>query len=118
MKIKLLLGLSILLVQMAQSQKVDAKELTEYQNKIMSERLDLSEKQQEQIMVHNAAFSEKQAALMNKEGSMFSKIGDVKKMRKERAAELKKILSEEQLEIFEDEIAPELRSYMKSKMKG
>lgn len=118
MKTKLLLATSVLLAQIAIAQNMDPKEMAAYQDKIMFERLDLSEQQQEQITEHNVKFSEKQAALMNREGSMFGKMGDIKKIKKERSAELKKILSKEQLEIFEDEIAPEIRSYMRSKMKG
>lgn len=117
MKTKLLI-LVALLAQMALAQKMNPKDMAEFQNKIMLERLDLSESQQEQIEAHNVHFSEKQAALMNREGSMFSKIGDIKKMKKERNAELEKILSEEQMEIFEDDVEPEIRRYMRSKMKG
>ena len=120
MKIKLVIMTTVMLVlvQMVVGQKIDSKEMAKYQNEIMFERLDLSEKQQDKIMAHNSAFSEKQAALMNREGSMFSKMGEMKKMKKEKKAELQNILSKEQMEIFEDELAPKIRSYMRGKMKG
>ncbi len=106
------------MVQMAIAQKMNPQEMAEYQNKIMFEKLDLNESQKEKLTAHNIEFSEKQATLMNREGSMFSKIGEVKKLKKLRNAELEKILSKSQMEVFEDDIEPEIRSYMRSKMKG
>ncbi|MEN1785186.1 MAG: hypothetical protein AAGF77_08615 [Bacteroidota bacterium] len=118
MKTKILFISALLCALWSNGQKVDAQELADYQNNLMIEKLDLSEVQVEQVKVHNAKYAEKQAELMNREGSMFGKIGDVKRMKKARNAALEKILSPTQMEVFEDEVAPALSKHMRKKMMG
>lgn len=118
MKTKLFMAIVLLSVQLIMGQKMDAKEMANYQTNLMMERLELNQEQKEKVKEHNLKFSEKQAALMNKEGSMFGKMGDMKKIKKERNAELGTILDKEQMEVFEDEIEPEIRKHMRKKMMG
>ncbi|MDT0606800.1 hypothetical protein [Croceitalea rosinachiae] len=116
MKTRLVVAIAILSAQLISGQKINAKEIADYQTNLMVERLDLNQEQKKKITEHNLKFSKKQAALMNREGSMFGKIGDIKKIKKERNAELEIILNKEQMEVFEDEIEPEIRKHMRKKM--
>jgi|GEM_PF-4818708 len=105
------------MVQSVTAQKLDAQEMADYQTRTMSEQLKLNESQKEQVTELNVEFSKKQADLMNREGSMFSKMGDMKRIGKEKNAALEKILTEEQMEKYEDDIQPQIRKHMRSKMK-
>ncbi|UOY08979.1 hypothetical protein L0P88_10690 [Muricauda sp. SCSIO 64092] len=113
MKTKLSMAMAILLVQLVMGQEMDPNKMADYQNTIMIEQLDLSDSQKEQVKAINLKYSKKQAALLNKEGSMFSKMGDMKKIKKAKNEELEEVLSKEQMEIFENEIEPEMRKQMK-----
>ena len=113
MKTKLSMAMAILLVQLVLGQEMDPHKMADYQNTIMIEQLDLSDSQKEQVRAINLKYSEKQAALLNKEGSMFSKMGDMKKIKKAKNEELEEVLSKAQMEIFENEIEPEMRKQMK-----
>ena len=90
--------------------------MAQYQNQVMSEELNLNEEQQVQIEELNFKYSKKQADLMNSEGSMFGKMGDMKKIRKEKTQELEQILTEEQMKKFEDDVEPKMRKEMRKKM--
>lgn len=105
-------------VQYMTAQKMDPQEMADYQTKIMSEELELNESQKRRVTELNLEFSEKQAELMNREGSMFGKMGDMKKIRKEKTEALGEILTKEQMEKYEDHIQPEMRKYMREKMRS
>ncbi|MEM8847144.1 MAG: hypothetical protein AAGD17_08595 [Bacteroidota bacterium] len=96
--------------------KMDANEMAEYQNNLMKSELNLNSEQLAKVEELNAKYSVKTADLMNKEGSMFGKIGDMKKIKKAKNEELAKILTEEQMEKFEDELEPKIRKTMRKKM--
>ena len=96
--------------------KMDANEMAEYQNNLMKSELNLNSEQLAKVEQLNAKYSVKTADLMNKEGSMFGKIGDMKKIKKAKNEELAKILTEEQMEKFEDELEPKIRKTMRKKM--
>lgn len=96
--------------------KMDAQEMAQYQNDVMSKELNLNPEQLEKIEEVNFRYSKRQAELMNREGSMFGKIGDMKKIRKEKNAELGQVLSKEQMKEYEDEVEPKIRKNMREKM--
>ncbi|MEM1002603.1 MAG: hypothetical protein AAGH46_08140 [Bacteroidota bacterium] len=96
--------------------KMDAKEMAEYQTNLMKSELNLNSEQLTKVEDLNARYSVKTADLMNKEGSMFGKMGDMKKIKKAKNEELEQILTEEQMEKFEDELEPKIRKTMRKKM--
>lgn len=116
MKSRFLVFVVVFSVQCGLAQNIDAKELEDYQNKVMFEKLDLTENQISLVKEHNSKYSKKQAELMNREGSMFGKIGEVRRMKKARNEELEKILSADQFEVFEDDIEPMISKHMRKKM--
>ncbi|MEL6917135.1 MAG: hypothetical protein AAFO99_05320 [Bacteroidota bacterium] len=119
MKTKFLFTTFLLLVlQWSNAQEMDPEEMADYATTTMIEQLNLNEEQQEQVTGLNLKYSKKQADLMNRKGSMFSKMGDMKKIKKEKNKELEKILSKEQMEKFEDDVEPMIRDHMRKKMKG
>ena len=105
-------------VQNITAQKMAPQEMADYQTKIMSEELELNESQKKRVTELNLEFSEKQAELMNKEGSMFGKMGDMKKIGKEKNAALEEILTKEQMEKYKDQVGPKIRKHMREKMRG
>ncbi|PRX55394.1 hypothetical protein CLV81_3806 [Flagellimonas meridianipacifica] len=96
--------------------KMDATKMAEYQTNLMKSELNLDEEQLTKVEEVNVRYSKKTADLMNKEGSMFGKMGDMKKIKKAKNQELERILSEEQMEKFEDELEPQMRKTMRKKM--
>ena len=96
--------------------KVDADKMAEYQTSLMKSELNLDKEQEVQVEELNIKYSKKMADLMNSEGSMFGKMGDMKKIKKAKNGELEKILSEDQMELFEDELEPQIRKKMRKKM--
>ncbi|GAB5475087.1 MAG: hypothetical protein Mars2KO_31860 [Maribacter sp.] len=119
MKTRFLLFLTLMATsQFVGAQKADAKEMADYQTETMITELDLNEEQREKVSVINSKYSEKSADLMNAEGSMFGKIGDMKAINKAKNKELEKVLSEEQMEKYEDDVAPKMRKHMRKKMMG
>lgn len=96
--------------------KMDAKEMAEYQTNLMKSELNLNSEQLTKVEDLNARYSVKTADLMNKDGSMFGKMGDMKKIKKAKNEELEQILTEEQMEKFEDELEPKIRKTMRKKM--
>ncbi|UJH69140.1 hypothetical protein [Allomuricauda sp. SCSIO 65647] len=111
-------ALLLFVMQWGNAQKMDAQKMADYQTETMTEQLDLSEEQQKQIAELNLEYSEKQATLMNQEGSMFSKMDDMKQIAKDKKAELKKVLSKEQMKKYEDDVAPMMRKKMRKKMRS
>ncbi len=97
-------------------QKMDPVKMAEYQTQLMIDRLDLVDGQEKELRGINEKYSELQAALLNKEGSMFSKIGDMKRIKKEKNQELERVLTKEQMKVYEKELEPEMRETMKKQM--
>ncbi len=118
MKKRILIPFLVLIVQFSFGQsQMTAKEMADYQDKLMVEELDLTEEQQKSVKEINLRYAIKQKTLIEKEGSMFGKIGDMKKVKKNKNAELEKVLTESQFEKYEDDLEPKIRKYIKSKMK-
>ena len=97
-------------------QKMDPVKMAKYQTQLMIDRLDLVDGQEKELRGINEKYSELQAALLNKEGSMFSKIGDMKRIKKEKNQELERVLTKEQMKVYEKELEPEMRETMKKQM--
>ncbi len=106
-------GAMCLMTQLLIAQKMDAQKMADYQTEIMVEQLSLSEDQREQIATLNLRYSEKQAALMNREGSMFSKMGEMKDIRRDKNMELEAVLTESQMKKYEEEVAPMIRKELR-----
>ncbi|MEM1258717.1 MAG: hypothetical protein AAGH81_09315 [Bacteroidota bacterium] len=111
-------ALLLFVIQWGNAQKMKAQEMADYQTETMIEQLGLSEEQQDKIAELNLKYSKRQAALMNQEGSMFSKMGDMKQIAGDKKAELEKVLSRAQMKKFEDEVAPKMRKEMRKKMRS
>ena len=95
---------------------MDPQKMADNQTQMMTEALDLNEEQKEQVASLNLKYSEKQAALLNQKGSMFSKMGDMKKINKEKNTELELVLTAEQMEKYKEEVQPEMRNQMRKRM--
>lgn len=106
----------LVIVQKSIAQEVNALELENYQNELMIKELSLNEEQVVEIQKINKHFSEKQANLINSEGSMLGKIGDVRRLKKEKNAQLQKVLTKSQMEQYEDDLEPKIKKYFRSKM--
>ena len=122
MKVKntLILSLLILISVSGFAQKATpeqqlkkATELTQTSDKIMKESLKLTEEQVPLVSEINMDFSKKMVALFAKTGSKFGKIGDMKKNVKDRDAKFKKVLTKDQMELFEDEVSDKIRKEMR-----
>ena len=93
-------------------------EMTQDADQTMKENLNLSVDQIPKVSEINLAFSKKMVTLFKAPGSMFGKIGDVKKNMKDRNLQFKKVLTEEQMKVFKDKIESKLRKNMKKIMKS
>ncbi|MEL6484646.1 MAG: hypothetical protein AAFP96_07345, partial [Bacteroidota bacterium] len=95
MRSKMLLTLSLfaLATSMGFAQKMDPDKMAKYQTDLMVKELDLSEVQEEKVTKLNEKYSVKMADLMNREGSMLGKMGEMKSIKKEKNAELEKVHS-------------------------
>lgn len=113
------LGLVLMLtIHCAQAQdKIDAQEIAEYQTNLMVQELALNEDQQNEVEPINLRYAEKAAALLNAEGSMFSKIGDIQENNQQKKDTLSTVLTEAQLKKYEDELEPTFRQYFRNKMR-
>ncbi|MET1260627.1 hypothetical protein ABV409_14870 [Flagellimonas sp. DF-77] len=118
MKNKLALFTALLVAQLAFGQKMDPVKMADYQTDLMVERLALTETQKTAVHAINQKYSVKQAELLNRKGSMFSKMGDMKKIKKAKNAEMEAVLTDEQMTILVDELEPEMREQMKKNKKG
>lgn len=98
-------------------EKPTTDQIVNYQNTLITKNLDLSEEQQKTVSKINVKYAEKQKEIMEKEGSMFSKIGDIKKLKKDKTKELQNVLNKEQFKIYEDKIAPQIKNYMRKHLK-
>lgn len=94
-----------------------AQQMADYQNNLMTEELNLSEAQQKTVGEINLRYSKQQKTLLEKQGSMFGKMGEMKKIQKNKNAELQKVLTNSQFEIYEDGVEPKIRKHMRKNMK-
>ncbi len=115
-KFHVLLACMLISLSAIGQKKMDADKMAAYQNDLMKTELNLDEEQEVKVEKVNAKYSKKMADLMNSEGSMFGKMGEMKKIKKAKNAELEKILSKDQMELFEDELEPQIRKEMRKKM--
>lgn len=118
-KMKHLILITMMLFTSLQTMaQLTPEEAADYQNDVMEKELNLTEEQKEAVGILNLEFSKKQMDLINAPGSMFGKIGDMRKIKSEKTDLLSKILTKEQMKKYEDDIEPALRKYMRSKMKS
>ena len=110
--IAMMLASSSILAQMTPEKAAN------YQNTIMSKELNLTEDQKNSLAVHNLEFSKKQIALMNAPGSMLGKIGDMRAINRKKKEALAKILTQEQMKKYEDDVEPAIRKYMRKNIKS
>lgn len=103
--------------QFLHAQKVEADKMAAYQTETMVSALDLNEDQIDEITAINTKYSAKSAELINAEGSMFGKMGDMRAIAKQKNAELEKVLTERQMEKYTNEVAPKMRQHMRKQMK-
>lgn len=96
--------------------KLTANEIATYQDSVMQKELHLKETLIEPLKKINLKYAEKQKALMDKKGSMFGKIGDMRNLKKSKNTELKAILTKAQFEKYEDDVEPVIRKYMRKQM--
>ncbi|WP_299248431.1 hypothetical protein [uncultured Aquimarina sp.] len=98
-------------------QKMNVTEMSEYQTYQMIKELSLTKEQTEKVEIINLKYTEKMVVLMEAEGSMFGKIGEMNEIKKGKSAELEKVLSQEQLEKYEDDVAPKIKKHLRKNMK-
>ncbi|WP_299222222.1 hypothetical protein [uncultured Aquimarina sp.] len=98
-------------------QKMNATEMADYQTQQMVEELNLNKEQAEKVEVINLKYTERMVVLMEAEGSMFGKIGEMNEIKKGKFSELEKVLSQEQLEKYEDDVAPNIKKHLRKNMK-
>ncbi|WP_405208667.1 hypothetical protein [Aquimarina sp. LLG6339-5] len=98
-------------------QKMTITEMANYQTETMINELALDEKQTEKVASINLKYSAKMVVLMEAEGSMFGKMGDMKKIKQNKSDELKMVFTPEQFEKYEDDVAPSIRKHMRKNMK-
>ncbi len=118
MKLQSLITTLLLIIgQLAFSQEnLSAEEIADYQNNLMTEELELTEVQQERVSEINKRYAIEQKSLIEQEGSMFGKMGEMKKIKREKNSELETVLTKEQFEKYEDDLAPQIRNYMRKNM--
>ncbi len=115
-KFSILVALMLISLSVIGQNKMDANKMAEYQTSLMKSELNLDKEQQDKVEELNIKYSKKMADLMNREGSMFGKMGEMKKIKKAKNGELEKILSDDQMELFEDELEPQIRKTMRKRM--
>lgn len=98
-------------------EKINALEIADYQNKKMIRILELDDDQTIRTKEINLKYAEKITALIASEGSMFGKIGEMRKIKKLKNEELKKVLSAKQIRVYEEDLEPKFREHFKKQMK-
>lgn len=117
MTIRLLLaGLLLSIGGWCKAQNIDPQEMADYQTNTMTEYLNLSKDQVDSVKEINLKYSKKQSVLMNREGSMFSKMSEMKKISEDKKGELEKVLSNQQLRKYEEDVEPLMRKEMRKRM--
>ncbi len=111
------LVLVITQVSLGQEKNLTAQQIADYQNSLMIKELKLNEDQQKTVAEINLRYAKQQKTLIEKEGSMLGKIGDMKKIKKAKNEELINVLTEEQFEKYEDDLESQIRKYMRKNMK-
>ncbi len=114
----LILITMMLLTSLQTMAQLTPEEAADYQTTIMEKELNLTEEQKEAVALQNLEFSKKQINLINAPGSMFGKVGDMRKIKKTKNESLSKILTKEQMEKYEDDVEPAIQKYLRSKMKS
>ncbi len=114
----LVLSISTITIVVAQKENIrlSAQEIADYQHNLMVQELKLTEEQENVLKPINLSFAKKQKNLMEEEGSMFGKIGDFKRMKKEKNTELEAILTKEQMKKYRNEVEPKIRKFMRKQM--
>ncbi|WP_147404006.1 hypothetical protein [Aquimarina sp. AD1] len=92
-------------------------EMADYQTQQMVKELNLTTEQTEKVKIINLKYTEKIVVLMESTGSMFGKIGEMNEIKKGKLSELEKVLSQEQLEKYEHDVAPNIKKHMRKNMK-
>ena len=90
-----------------------ALEMAKKSDELMKESLNLTEDQIPVISKMNLEFSHKMLVLYEKPGSMFGKMGDMKKIGKDRKAALEKVLTPDQAKLFKKKLEGKMRKEMK-----
>lgn len=109
--------LIVLLFTMTTKQEDEnAIAMAKYQTDRMTTALELDKEQSQNIASINLKYSKKVNNLMETRGNMFSKMGDMKKIKKGKNKELKEVLTPEQMEKYEEELEPEFRKYFRNQM--
>ena len=93
------------------------EEITTYQNGLMNEKLNLSEDQRGEVSAINEKYAKKMLELREKPGGMFGKMKEIKATQQKKNEELKMILTKPQYIAYEEEVLPEIKRHMRSKMK-
>ncbi|MEM7086866.1 MAG: hypothetical protein AAF489_11825 [Bacteroidota bacterium] len=102
----------------AQGQKeIDTLEMTRYHINEIENVIDLSEDQKKETHTTISNFSQKMAGVMSEDGGMMGKIGEIKKIGKEKNGKLKSIFTASQMELYLDKIEPKVRKHMRKAIK-
>ncbi|BAO77372.1 hypothetical protein WPG_3142 [Winogradskyella sp. PG-2] len=83
----------------------------------MIDELSLTEEQTKKVSEVNIKYATKLRALIDREGSMFSKRDDMKKISTAKNDELSKILTEAQFKKYENDLVPKIRKHIRKNMK-
>ena len=119
MKIKILVATMALFLSQVITAQMSAEEAAQFEDDLVEKEMTtLTDEQKEQLSVLNLKYAKQRSELLAQEGSMFSKIGDMKKIGKAKEAEMAEFLTEEQLEVYKDKVAPALRKKMRKSMKS
>lgn len=94
-----------------------AKDMADFQDKIMIDELSLSEEQTKKVSEVNIKYATKLKVLIDREGSMSGKRDDMKKIGTAKKDELSKILTEIQFKKYENDLVPKIRKHMRKNMK-
>ncbi len=95
-------------------EKMDAIQIAGYQTQIMTKELKLDNNQIKNIEVINLKYAEKIVPIMQSEGSMFSRMGVMRKNNNLKKEELKTVLSAEQMKKYEKEVQPMIRKQLRN----
>ena len=94
-----------------------AIQMAKKSDELMKEYLNLTQDQIPVLSKMNLEFSQKMLTLYEKPGSMFGKMGDMKKIGKDRKAALEKVLTPEQAKLFKNKLEGKMRKEMKKILK-
>ena len=92
------------------------EEIANFQNDLMLKELDLTAVQKEKVKEINWRYAKKQKTLIDKDGSIFGKIGTIREIKKSKNEELETVLTEDQFEYCEDELESQIREFLRKNM--